>query len=112
MPKANALHCLYSLRIVWCRPAKLCAVKFFDSILPSHRMWRYTAVVMRNNLWLSKALEQEMISQQLVLISLTFRMYSLDIMLYTEIQTSDPQRTKDRFFLSICFQIEIKIRLS
>ncbi|XP_006340338.1 bifunctional aspartokinase/homoserine dehydrogenase isoform X5 [Solanum tuberosum] len=28
--------------------------------------WRYTAVVMRNNLWLSKVLEQEMIPQQLV----------------------------------------------
>ncbi|WMV55403.1 hypothetical protein MTR67_048788 [Solanum verrucosum] len=27
--------------------------------------WRYTAVVTRNNLWLSKVLEQEMIPQQL-----------------------------------------------
>ncbi|KAG5578330.1 hypothetical protein H5410_058464 [Solanum commersonii] len=27
MPKANALLCLYSLRIIWCRPEILCAVK-------------------------------------------------------------------------------------
>ncbi|WMV55814.1 hypothetical protein MTR67_049199 [Solanum verrucosum] len=27
MPKANALLCLYTLRIIWCRPTKLYVVK-------------------------------------------------------------------------------------